>query len=96
VQTRLLLAQVASGKGDLATAEASLREVAKLNPGNLDAASGLAQIAAVRNDASMLSEVADKTIQQHPDYGDGLSVAWHGGGPAARSTTRRRRTSRRS
>jgi tetratricopeptide (TPR) repeat protein len=73
---------VAVRKGDYATAETSLREVAKLNPGNLDAASGLAQIAVQRNDVSMLSEVADKTIQEHPNYA--LAYLWRGTAEASR------------
>jgi Tfp pilus assembly protein PilF len=82
VRSRLLLAQVASDKGDLGTSETSLREVAKLSPGNLEAASGLAQIAIMRNDVGMLSDVADKTIQQHPEYFPGY--LWRGTAESSR------------
>jgi tetratricopeptide (TPR) repeat protein len=81
-QTQLLLARVASAKGDMATAEASYREASTINPGNLDAQTGLADIAIKRNDAGMLSEVADKTIQMHPDFA--LAYLWRGTAEAGR------------
>jgi len=82
VQIQLMLAQVAAGKGDMATAEASFQNAAKLNPGNLEAASGLAQIAILRNDAGLLTEVAEKTMQQHPDFVGAL--LWRGTAEASR------------
>ena len=82
VQTRLLLARVASGKGDLPTAEASLREAAKLNPGEPGCGQRSGADRGLRNDASMLSEVADKTIQLHPDYV--MAYLWRGTAEASR------------
>lgn len=75
-QTQLLLARVAILKGDVNTAEASFRQAAKLNPGSIEAANGLADIAVGRQDAGMLSEVADKTILAHPDYAP--AYLWRG------------------
>jgi len=82
VQIQLMLAQVAGGKGDMATAESGFQSAAKLNPGNLQAASGLAQIAILRNDPGMLTEVAEKTIQQHPDFIG--AYLWRGTAEASR------------
>jgi tetratricopeptide (TPR) repeat protein len=82
VQVQLLLARVAVVKGDTATSETSYRQAEKLNPGNLEAAGGLANIAIGRNDVGMLSEVADKTIQLHPDFA--TAYLWRGTAEANR------------
>jgi tetratricopeptide (TPR) repeat protein len=70
VPTQLLLARVASGKGDQVAAEASWTEATKLSPGNIEAATGLASIANQKGDAALLSQVAEKMIQLHPDFTD--------------------------
>jgi tetratricopeptide (TPR) repeat protein len=75
-EMQLLLGRVAAIKGDLATAETSYRQASTLSPGNLQAETGLADIAIRRNDVPMLSEVADKTIQAHPDYSQ--AYLWRG------------------
>jgi tetratricopeptide (TPR) repeat protein len=76
IQLQLLMARVADAKGDTTVAESSYRAAAKLSPANMEAASGLAEIATQHNNASMLSEVADKTIQLHPDMAQGY--LWRG------------------
>ena len=81
-QMQLLLGRVAGIKGDLATAESSYRQAATLSPGNLEAQSGLADVAIKRQDIGMLSEVADKTIQAHPDFGQ--AYLWRGTAEASR------------
>jgi tetratricopeptide (TPR) repeat protein len=81
-QMQLLLGRVAVAKGDLATAETSYRAASTLSPGNLEAANGLADVAVKRNDVGMLSEVADKTIQVHPDYSQ--AYLWRGTAEATR------------
>jgi tetratricopeptide (TPR) repeat protein len=75
-ETQLLLARVEGAKGDLLGAVASFREVDRLSPGNLDAARGIAQVAMQRNDAGMLSEIADKTLKLHPDFTE--AIIWRG------------------
>ncbi|MGA1981203.1 MAG: tetratricopeptide repeat protein [Acidobacteriaceae bacterium] len=82
IQTQLLLARVASAKGDTTTAEASYRQAAMINPGSIEAQNGLADIAIRRGDVGMLSEVADKTIQLHPDFA--LAYLWRGTAEAGR------------
>ncbi len=82
VQTQLLLAQVEASRGDLPSAEASFREAARLDRGNLEAAGGLAAIAIQNNDAGTLTEVANQTIQQHPD--DASAYLWRGTAEATR------------
>ncbi len=62
---QLLLAKVALAKGDVSTPR-QLVQPARLSPANIEVASGLAQIAAQRNDASMLSENAENMIRLHP------------------------------
>ena len=81
-QMQLLLGRVAMIKGDSATAETSYRQAATLNPGNLEAETGLADIAIKRNDIGMLSEVAEKTIQAHPDFAQ--AYLWRGTAEAGR------------
>jgi len=81
-QMQLLLGRVAMAKADWATAEASYRQAATINSGNLEAESGLADIAIKRNDVGMLSEVADKTIQLHPDFAQ--AYLWRGTAEATR------------
>ena len=76
IQIQLLLARVAASKQDIATAQSSLEAAARLDPGNLEAATGLAEIAIGRNDNGMLAELAEKTIQRHPDFANGY--IWQG------------------
>lgn len=82
VEMQLLLGRVAAVKGDLATAETSFREAATLSPGNLQAENGLAEIAIRHNDIGLLSDVADKTIQAHPDFSE--AYLWRGSAEANR------------
>ena len=63
-------------KGDLATAETNFQAAAKLAPGSMEVASGLAQVAIRRNDGGMLNEVAERTIQAHPELPD--AYLWRG------------------
>ena len=81
-QMQLLLGRVAVAKGDFATAETSYTQASTLSPGNLEAEDGLADVAIKRNDIGMLSEVADKTIQAHPDYSQ--AYLWRGTAEASR------------
>ena len=68
VPLHLLLARVAAIKGDVSVSEASFHEAARLDPANLDAQRGLAEIANRRGDSSLLVQVADNTIALHPDF----------------------------
>ena len=76
VRLRLVLAQTAASLGKMDIAETNLREAARLDPRNLDAARGLAAIASTRSDMSQLRELADKTIDIHPDSEEGY--LWRG------------------
>ena len=69
-------------KEDATTAETALRAVSKTNPGNLQAASGLAAIAARKNDASMLQDTAEQIIRLRPDYSG--AYVWRGTAEASR------------
>jgi tetratricopeptide (TPR) repeat protein len=81
-QMQLLLGRVAVAKGDFATAETSYTQASTLSPGNLEAENGLADVAIKRNDIGMLSEVADKTIQTHPDFSQ--AYLWRGTAESSR------------
>ena len=76
LQLNLLLAQVATKLGELSVAEASFRQVNRLNPENLDAEVGLAMAASRAGDAKRLGRIADETIAKHPDFVD--AYLWRG------------------
>ena len=65
------LGRAALGKGDPNLAEASFRQAATLNPANVEAEEGLAQIAGQRGDLNDLAEVANKTIAAAPRFPGG-------------------------
>lgn len=81
-KTQLLMARVALAKGDVAAAQTSYEQVAKLDPGSLDAAQGLVQIAIMHKDVNMLSEIADRTIKERPNFATGY--LWRGMAEASR------------
>ena len=62
------LGRAALAKGDAGLGESSFRTAATLNPSNLEAEEGLAQIAGQRGDLNMLADVADKTIAAAPRF----------------------------
>ncbi len=76
VRLRLMLAQVAASLGKSGVAETNLREAARLDPRNLEAARGLAGIAFSHADFSQLSQLATQAINFHPDAPDGY--LWRG------------------
>lgn len=80
VRLRLMLAQVASGLGKPAVAETNLREAARLDPRNLEAARGLAAIAFSHADFGQLNQLATQTITLHPEAPDGY--LWRGAAEA--------------
>jgi tetratricopeptide (TPR) repeat protein len=65
---RISLAKVAALKGDDALTASSYREAAKLQPRNLEAQTGLAEIAGKTHNITQLSEIANKTLQMYPEY----------------------------
>jgi tetratricopeptide (TPR) repeat protein len=67
VPLQLLLARVAEMNGNTTVSEASYRAAGKLDPGNMDALSGLADMAIRHNDVGALSDVADEMIKDHKD-----------------------------
>jgi tetratricopeptide (TPR) repeat protein len=67
LQLQLLLARVAELDGNTTVSEASFRAAGKLDPGNMDALSGLADMAIRHNDVLALSDLADETIKDHPE-----------------------------
>lgn len=76
VRLRLMLAQVSANLGKNAVAETNLREAAKLDPRNLDAARGLAALAFAHADMDQLNQLATQTIAYHPEAADGY--LWRG------------------
>ncbi len=80
VRLRLMLAQVAANLGKTGVAETSLREAARLEPRNLDAARGLAALAFAHADMGQLSQLATQTISFHPDAPEGY--LWRGASEA--------------
>ena len=64
---QLLLARVAEMNGNTTVSEASYRAAGKLDPGNMDALSGLADMAMRHSDLSALSDLADEAIKAHPE-----------------------------
>jgi tetratricopeptide (TPR) repeat protein len=81
-QIQLLLARVQDAKGDMAGAETTYQNALKLVPGNTDAETGLVNIAIRSNDANLLINEADKTIQAHPEFAP--AYLWRGIAEAAR------------
>lgn len=84
---QLLLGKVAASKGDLATAESAYRAADKINPGNIEALNGLAEVASQQRppdfpDVGMLSQTAAELIQTHPEYPGGY--LWRGIAEASR------------
>jgi tetratricopeptide (TPR) repeat protein len=75
-QTQLLLGRVANTKGDFAQAQSAFQAAAKLQPASLDAAAGVATVAVENKDSSTLTDVAEKTIQAHPNLVQGYM--WRG------------------
>ena len=75
-----MLAQVAANQGKTGVAETNLREAARLEPRNLDAARGLAALAFAHADMGQLSQLATQTITFHPDAPEGY--LWRGASEA--------------
>ncbi len=73
---QILLARTAQAVGNPSVAEASYQQAARLEPQNLDAVRGLAQLASSRKDTTALRELAEKTIAAHPKAPDGY--IWRG------------------
>ena len=80
VHLRLLLAQTASMVGKPGLVESNLRDAARLDPRNLDAARGLAAIAQSHGDSEQLIQLAEKMIAAHPETPDGY--IWRGSAEA--------------
>lgn len=76
VSLRLLLARTAAGLGKTGLVETNLRDAARLDPHNLDAARGLASLSLSRGDMDQLGQLAENTITSHPDAPDGY--VWRG------------------
>jgi tetratricopeptide (TPR) repeat protein len=80
LQLQLMQAQVAITRGDLGAAQTSYQQAARIDPANLRAQTGLADIASRRGDYTLLAQLADKTIAQHPDFAD--AYLWRGSAEA--------------
>ncbi len=80
VHLRLLLAQTAAVAGKAGLVESNLRDAARLDPRNLDAARGLAVLAQNHGDTDQLSQLAEKMIAAHPEAPDGY--IWRGSAEA--------------
>jgi cellulose synthase operon protein C len=78
---QLLLAQTAMSVGNQSAAEAAFQQAGRLDPQSLEAARGLAQLASVRKDLTRLNQLAEKTIQAHPNAPDGY--IWRGSAEGA-------------
>ena len=73
---KLLLGQAAHAKGDIAVAEQSYRDATRINPSDLAAQKGLAQIANEQHDFNLLQQVAEATLAKYPDLPD--PYIWRG------------------
>ena len=80
VQLLVMLGKVATLKGDATTEESAYHQAATLDPANMDAQSGLAEIATHRGDWSLLAQVANNTIALHPDLA--AAYLWRGSAEA--------------
>jgi len=76
LQLLLSFSTVAQLKGDEVNAELSLRDAAKLAPGNIEVQRGLAAVANNKKDNSMLAQVAEATIEKNPSFPD--AYLWRG------------------
>ena len=76
VKLQLLLAETAMATGNQNVAQTSFQMAARLDPQSLEAARGLAQVANSRRDLVQLSQLAGKTIKDHPNAPDGY--LWRG------------------
>jgi cellulose synthase operon protein C len=76
IQLKLALGKAARMKGDSNVAEQSYRDATHLNPRNLEAQSGLAQVALDRRDFNLLAQVADATIALAPQ--SSMPFVWRG------------------
>ncbi len=81
VPLRLMLARTAEVKGDKGAAETNFREASRLEPKNVEAQQGLAQMANARGDWGQLTQIANNTIANHPDYPD--AYLWRGAAEAS-------------
>jgi tetratricopeptide (TPR) repeat protein len=68
VQIQIALAKVATLKGDSALSESSYQQAVRLQPRSIEAQTGMAMIASRKGDAAKLSQVADTTLEYHPDF----------------------------
>lgn len=76
VGVKLMLARAARAKGDMTVAQQNYRDAAKLNPRNVEAATGLAEISIETHDFTTLSQVADSTIAAAPQAAN--PYVWRG------------------
>ncbi len=75
-QLHLWTGRAAMRKGDLATAQQSFADAAKLSPGNVDARDGLAQVAMQKHDTNLLAQVAEAGIAASPQ--NAVGYVWRG------------------
>jgi Tfp pilus assembly protein PilF len=76
VGVKLWLARAARAKGDITGAQQNYRDAAKLNPRNLEAQAGLAEISIEARDYTTLSQLADTAIAASPQTP--LPYIWRG------------------
>ncbi len=73
---QLLLGETAEAVGNTSVAQTAFERTARLDPQNLEAVRGMAQLAVSRKDYDQLTQLAEKTIATHPDAPDGY--VWRG------------------
>lgn len=74
------LARAAFATGDLTTAEQNFRNTLHLDPTNLEAEEGLAQISSQQANYTVLTQVASDTIAAHPNFSP--AYVWRGSAEA--------------